>query len=404
VGGTRILTDTTGRQLEMDLDTGLFYYYDANRTFSTTVSAVGAASLLTEDDAKAVADQFLAQHGLLSGDAVFNTVEPVQLSEVAKGGFGYRSGQVLSQQLTAYEVIYSRYISTTVTEVSAAGVQTTHAISIPVDGEGAKLKIYVSPTGGLVQAASAAQTGAVIGGQGSWRPVGATAAGATAEVPILDFDPQIQALFQQLEPEIAYAQVPFPGETATSKTVLTYTVTAYEESSTESQDVLYPAYRLFARYEGPTNVNGVTETVVFTGFTWLPANPEYMRPFAKIVSTSDVSQPLQPGSVVNATAEDASKQLSALGFDASLNFAMGKGPYTYNWYRNEVSDATKIGTGRNLNYTIPLSADGAKEGLITSQIILVVTDVGSTHNSLNTSTRSFQVTAVSPLYLPIIIR
>jgi hypothetical protein len=401
LGETLVISDTSGRTLEVDIDTGSYYYLDPNRTFSpTVVSGVQGAQILTAGDAKQVADQFLTSKGLMPGDAVFNTVSEVILGQIQSGELGASS--VLTEELTTYEVIYSRYLSATVPGINAAtGLTETIVVSIPVDGPNAKTKVYVSPAGGSIAAATNEQAGAVVGAQGGWREVAQVSAGAVREtVTILPYDPQILALFQQLEPKVAYAFVPHPNPV--NKTVLDHNLSAYEESNTDGQDVLYPAYRLLARYEGPVVSGGVTETVVFTDYSWIPANAQFMPPLAKIASTSDLSKPLAPGATINATAVDATTKLKDAGYDQSLDFTMGVGPYAYKWYLNEAKPENQIGSGRILTYTIPLLTEGAKEGLITNKLILEVTDTVSTHTSRNKSTDSVPFITPAPLFLPLI--
>lgn len=411
IDNTRLITDAEGRTLEMENSTGQFYFFDPNKAFTLPVSSgVSGAAILTEEDARQIADTFLKQNNLMPADGKFSGVKPVTLTEAQATGVG--AAQILAETLTTYEVIYSRYLSTTVTTVDAAsGEARTEVVEIPVDGPGAKVKVYVSPASGGVAAASAAQeNGAVVGAQGGWRKAEASvnAAGVQNTVTILPFDPVIKALFNDnfLEAHVAFTKVPFANPT--KKEILSSNLSTYEESTTASdgQANLYPAYRLYARYEGElggaNSASGLAETVVYTDYTWIPANEQFMRPLAKIASHTDVSKPLASGATVTAEALDATTKLKDAGFDASLDFMMGTGPFTYKWYLNDKS--TEIGSGKTLNYVLPTTSENAKEGLVTYKIILEVTDTGNNNTALNSAQASFDVTAGAPNYLPIIVK
>ncbi len=410
IDNTQIISDTEGRTLEMDVETGMWYYIDPNRTFSTTVSSrVSAAGILADDDAKRIADAFLAQNGLMPGDSVFNTVEPVVLAEVLEGT-GVAAAQVLQSETTTLEVIYSRYIPYEVQRVNAAsGLMETETISVPIDGPGAKLKVYVTPTGGDISAASAAaEAGAVVGAQGGWRRINEVQASALrATVPILDYEKQILPLFNELETEVAYTMVPFSNPT--KKTVLEYNLSAYEDSISASagQALLYPAYRLLVRYEGePAQTEGgaIGETVVFTDYTWIPANSTFVRPLAMIESTSDVSKSLPPGSEVTAKAVDAATTLKDAGFNSALDFKLGVGAYSYEWFLNDATAENKIGSGLEVSFMLPERPENAKNGYVTYKVILQVTDLGQDSTALATNTASFNVTTGAPLYLPFLTK
>ncbi len=404
--GTRIITDTQGRELEVDLDTGLFYYYDPERTYGdvpTTQAAWGQA-ILSPADAKDVADQFLRDNGILPTDATFNSVANVVLgtttSEVGAAG-----AEQTTETIAAYEVIYSRYVTAT---VPAGAVGAAEVVQIPIDGAGAKVKVYVDPNSSArARVAQAGVPGSVIGAQGGWRTVNQQSRTVT-EVPILDYDTQILPLFNdgELEPLVTLENVPFPD--ADTKTIKSYTVTGWEESAGESQDMVYPAYRLDAEYTQALDTgNGITETVVHTGFTWIAANPTFMRPLARIDSTSSTGQNYVAGDKVTATATDASLTLIELGYTAAgsnLNFALGSGDkdsYTYEWYLGDADQGTKIGDGRNLDYTLQLGdIQNLKSSPGTLLITLRVLDSLSSHTSVNSSTSSFVIQAAKPLYLP----
>ncbi|MBX3052422.1 MAG: hypothetical protein KF753_13140 [Caldilineaceae bacterium] len=406
IDGTRIITDTQGRELEVDLDTGLFYYYDPARTYGNvpeTAAAWGNA-LLSPTDAKDVADKFLRDNNLLPADASFNSVANVMLGTTSQ--VGAAGAESTSETVAAYEVIYSRYITTT---VPTGRTGEAEVVQIPIDGAGAKMKVYVDPNASpTARVARAGVPGAVVGAQGGWRSVNQSARSAEADIALLDYNTQILPLFNngELEPLVTYENVPFPN--ADSKKVTSYTVTGWEESTGESQDAIYPAYRLDAEYSQVMDLgSGITETVVHTGFTWIAANPAYMRPLARIEATSSTSQNYGQGSKVTATATDASRTLSDLGYTmagSNLNFALGSGDkdsYVYNWYLGSVDQGKPIGSGRNLDYT--LTGDDVAELKIVPGPLLItlqVVDSISSHTSINSNTASFSIQAVPPVFLP----
>lgn len=407
IGGTRIITDTQGRELEVDLDTGLFYYYDPARTYGSvpeTAAAWGNA-ILSPDDAKSVADQFLRDNGILPEDATFNTVANVMLGTT--GNVNAAGGESTSETIAAYEVIYSRYVTAT---VAAGEVGAAEVVQIPIDGAGAKLKVYVDPNATAnARVARAGVPGSVIGAQGGWRTVNQSAR-TVSQVPMLDYNTQIVPLFynSELEPLVTYENVPFPN--ADAKTIKGYTVTGWEESTNESQDMVYPAYRLDAEYtQTIDHGGGITETVVHTGFTWIAANPEFMRPLARIESSSPTDENYMAGSRLVITATDASRTLIDLGYTAqgsNLNFALGSGDpgsYLYEWYLGDVEQGKPIGTGRTLDYTLLLEdVQGLKSAVGQLLITLRVVDSASNHTSVNSNTASFVIQAVAPVYLPTI--
>jgi hypothetical protein len=400
IEGTRIITDTQGRQLDVDLDTGLFYYYDPARTYGAvpeTAAAWGNA-LLSPADAKDVADQFLSNNGVMPSDATFNKVANVMLGTTAN--VNAAGAEQTSETVAAYEVIYNRYVTATV-ETGARGV--VEVVQIPIDGAGAKLKVYVDPNAPpTARVARASIPGAVIGAQGGWRTVNQSARTVT-NVPMLDYSTQILPLFNngELEPLVTFENVPFPN--AESKTVKSYTVTGWEESNNESQDMIYPAYRLDAEYaETIDKGGGITETVVHTGFTWIAANPAFMRPFAKI-EQKPVDKSYKSGDTIEAMAADASKTLAELGFDSALNFVMGAGDtYLYNWYLGDAQTGKQIGQNRTLSYELTAEdLAGVKDSLL---ITLQVVNSGTPHTSVSTGISSHQLKVTPPVYLPTLIR
>ena len=397
IGASWIISDTAGRWLEMDRNTGQFYYYDPERTFTDpALRGASAQAVLTEKDAELIATQFLTSTNLLPQDAVFNTVAHVVAGQVS-GNAAAGTVQV-NETTTGFQVIYNRYLPATV--VNAAGVAET--VPIPVDGPGSKIKVYVDPTaGGQVAVATANQLGSVVGAMGGWREVSAaSAAGGQVEISLLDYDTQIKPMFRNnvLRPLIAYTDVPLPD--ATTK-IMTYTVSGWEEANGESQDMIYPAYRIDATYQQTKTVDGVKESVVFTGSTWIAANPGFMRPYASI-DQKPPNKNFTVGDTVKAMAADASQTLATLGFGNALNFVMGAGDtYLYTWYLGDPETGKQIGQGQPLNYTLTIDdLAGIKDTLT---ITLQVDNSGTSHSSLRTSTVTHQVLGVPPIFLPSIV-
>jgi len=311
-------------------------------------------------------------------------------------------------------VIYSRILTyTPPASVSLSSVQ--EPIEFSVVGPGAKLKIYVAPEVlaqlSLAQAATAQES--IIGAVGGWRGVGQESRKAMAvqqTVDILSYE-QMEILFEELEPLVALNYMPIG--LVDSREVLTHTLAYYEHEMGTGQDQLIPVYALTARYtlEG----GGTTTDTVY-----IPANEEFMAPLAALTYT--VGMPLTPtvrvGQQIVLEAVDASKTLAEIGYDGSLDFALGTGDpdsYLYTWYLNTVADENRIGTGRVLTYTVglndgqghdevPEGGSGIQTGsLIHQAIILEVTD-GLSPRPPSTSRTTFQIDVVPPIYLPLVLK
>jgi len=388
-------------QLEMDPASGLFAYTELDSLWAEPVSMTKSAPTrqLNPDDAFAIAEQFLNQNGLMPADAQFYEVAADTLSEaeVLSPTLGLAVEKILQSETTAWQVIYSRILTYTPPANLTQGV--AQELEFSVMGPGAKLKVYVSPeaTVGLSAAEMAQQ--AVIGGVGGWR--GASAGGmqglAVQEtVPVLTYA-QIEALFDELEPVVALSYVPLIHE---SREVLSHTVAYYEHPIGTGQDQLIPVYVLDVEYtlEGPE---------VISSPAYIPANETYMAPLAQITPVSTIPSSVAVGQEFVFEAVDATTNLSDLGYDPLLTFALGTGDpdsYLYNWYRGSVAAENKIGSGRTLSYTVDLG-DGAHPGagVIAQTIILEVTDSYSPRPP-STSFDTYQINVAGPVYLPLIIK
>lgn len=416
VGESWVLTDTTGAALEMDIDTGSYYYYTPKAFTSTLMSGAYAAAVFTEEDARQVAETFLKGNGLMPGDAQFAGVEPVLLQQTqAAADITGAGGDAIFQELTTYEVIYNRYIQASVPVVSAAsGEVTTVDVSIPIDGENAKVKVYVSPTGGASAAWNAGgQQGAVVAAQGGWRNVVQQQAGAAAvqTIPLLPYEKiKLVVADNFLAGMVAFNKVPFPTEAEVAigdidGDGLDYIQVGYEGPKDSPQGTVFPAYRVDTTYTADAQsamAASIGETVTISGYTWIPGNAEFMSPLALAKLIGSAPTTWTPAGKVQVEAADASQTLAANGFDAGLDFVAGSGPFTYDWYLNTVSAETKLGSGRTpAAFSLPAPApEDVKEGQVAYKVILVVTDVGSQHPSLNTSQDTIDITLAAPLFLP----
>ena len=126
-----------------------------------------------------------------------------------------------------------------------------------------------------------------------------------------------------------------------------------------------------------------------------------------ISPTLEIPDHVGIGEEVLLEAVDATTNLSDLGYDSSLDFALGTGDpdsYLYSWYRDSASDENLIGSGRVFSYTVGLG-DEAHPGmdLITQSIILEVTDSLSPRPP-STSYDQVQLNVVPPVYLPLVLR
>jgi hypothetical protein len=377
-------------QLEMDTSAGLFAFVNQNELWAPPPTTTLASSVhmrsLSAADAKGIADTFLNNNGLLPGDAQYYETVAETVTEAAQGeGL---SAQAVTDTLTSYQVIYSRIITYT-TPLQAEPME------FSVMGPGSKLKVYVDTEAPAKLSLAEAAQGAVIGGMGGWRSVGSQKLNAVAEVTILSLE-QITALFDELESTVALSYVPLVYE---SRDVLTYTVGYYEHPMGTGQDQLIPVYILEVDY---ALTNG--ETVSSTAY--IPANEQYMAPFAQITGTDGIPAIVAVGDEVTMEAVDATTQLSAMGYDASLGFALGTGDpdsYLYSWYLDTVSLETKIGTGRFLTYTVTAGSEAHPSSFpLTQSIILQVEDVLSPRPP-STSIDSHQLNVGPPVYLPSVL-
>jgi hypothetical protein len=367
-------SESDGRELEMDSGSGGYNFYDMNNLWSQQqverFSAAGIATI-SADDARAIADNFLQQNGLMSAGAQFLQVVSDTLTTATRPGGAMMATE--ETQVTAWEVQYTRMVSAPV--ASAAGGPAT-AQEFPVVGSGARLTVYVDAT--AARAASNG-TGAILGTLGGWARVEqpAVSAAGVESVPVLTPE-QIYTLFNQLESRVVVNTPPIDAD---QREILGHTLAYWEEGMGTSQGELMPVYALNVRYSQ-------AGAVLAEGPVYVPANQNYMRPFARIESAP--TDPVRVGQVATLTATDATKTLAQLGYDASLNFALGSGDYIYDWFVGSVEEANRIGSGRILRYTV--RADAATHGGAPQQtVILRVTDIGTADQRSTTADVSLNI-------------
>ena len=393
--GEPYFTSENGRELTMDTAYGLYYYVDHNNLFTST-SAMAIQASISPTDAHNTADAFLQTNHLMPGDAQYYEVAQDTQSLATQPGraqavMGLGPVQVMTETLTNYTVIYSRILTYT-----ASGTQAVEEYS--VGGPGAKMKVYVNPAGGSATVASAGTAGAVVGAQGGWRKLETGGLNVQATIPILTYD-KIAALFQELEPQVALTQVPF--DNPDTKSVITHTLMYWEEPSGSGQDQLYPAYDLTAQYSGQQ----LGVPLVVTDHTYIPANATYMRPLARLQSSSDLGRTYMPGQVITATAADAGLSLAALGYNPILDFVLGSGgPYAYGWFLVTPDGLVQVGNQQSLTYQIQAGLPGSHDVPSVQTLVLRVTDLGSNHTSQNSSVYSLQFNVMPPVFLPMVVR
>jgi len=377
-----------GQALEMDPAGGLYGYVDLNTMWSERQAETAFALQsvgITAEDARTIADRFLNENGLMPPDARFYEVAPDTLgsleavADAAGEGITYK---LTNERVTAWQVVYSR-ILTYETHLN----QTT--TEFMVVGPGAKLQVYVSTDGSLLN--SHLQT-PVLGVIGGWRKTGQqlNRAEVAATVPILT-QAQIIALYGQVGNLVALNEIPIDAD---ARQVISSTVAYWENAAGNDQDQLVPVYALWVNFLKAGQP-------VTADFVYVPANPRYMRPFARIETYPRT--PVRVGDVVRLVATEASRTLADLGYDASLNFPLGSGSpddYIYDWYVNDISDANKIGSGRSIDYTVNGLVED-RSGQPTQTIILVVTDITSPnqHKTRTSVTIDVQPRVVLPLVL-----
>lgn len=387
-------------QLEMDTETGMYTYTDRDALWvapeETALQAPNTPTVkVTADDAQTIADQFLTDNELMPHDAQFYEVVNDTITAFDVNAEGTLQ-QDTAPETTAYQVTYSRILQYTPSNTNVS--QTPVAFSVV--GPGAKLKVYV-PTEVPAITGVAQTDQAIIGGLGGWRhvlPPSGTTLQQTTMVEMLDREKAVK-LLEQLEPTVALGYTPVVAE---SREIVSETVAYYEHAAGIDQDELIPIYVF--------NVRATLEDGATVDYpVYIPVNPTYMAPLAQITPPTSLANVVEIGQQITLEATDAAQALSHVGYDSSLDFALGtndSSSYRYTWYHDEVSDENQIGTGRTLTYQVELGQSRIVGGIASQTIILEVTDSASQREP-NTSWDSHQININVPLeivYLPLVQR
>ncbi|MFN3983736.1 MAG: hypothetical protein ACK4SA_25485, partial [Caldilinea sp.] len=306
------------------------------------------------------------------------------------------------ERITNYQVIYSRiFISPS---VSAGAV--AQPVEFSVMGPGSKFKIYVATEAPVTPSFADFVNQAVIGGMGGYRQLQTSAqAAAEGQLELVSMLPKttIDKLFKHFEKHVALDQIPLSPEHLISRDIVTTTTAYWEGPIGFGQTELIPVYALEVKNTLSDTVGG---TYVVSSTTYIPVAPSLMAPLARISTTADLNAPVTPGATIVFEALDASKTLVELGLDPDpandpLDFVLGSGEVTYAWYLNEVSDETRLGTGRILNYVADPAKDfeGKDGGFGAQRILLVVEDTGK-ESEPKISQAVVTLQGVPPLYLP----
>jgi hypothetical protein len=363
---------TNGLELELDRTSGQYGYTDLNTIWTDqTVQRNPAATVaIGPDEARRYADTFLNDNGLMPPDAQFYEVisDTISGGPIAANAASVGPDAMLAdEQAVVWQVIYSRIISYT-RPVIGNGPSETFDFSII--GPGAKQKVYVNTTvpPAALQSSKAVAAGVIPSAIGGWRALDQTAGRgpqAVEEVPIIS-TAQVYTLHQELEDRVVINTPPIDAD---GRQILSSTVAYWEEPAGTSQGELIPVYALSVRYTQGGQF-------VTDDYAYIPASPQYMRPYAAIQTTQQ--SPVRVSQMLTLTAVDANQTLDALGYGPGLNFIMGSGDYVYEWYLNVADDAHKIGSGRTIQYTV--SPDVVShEGTLAQNIILKVTDLTATN-------------------------
>ena len=396
------VTTAVSKTLEMDKGSGIYNYTDLGQMWNSAQAQqalavkASAANVITNDDARRIADAFLAQHNLMLADGVFYEVVSDTVGTQPKGLVTTASVVAAQETAALLQVIYTRKL--TVPVVMASGVSAD--LSFTVVGPGAKQKVYI-PTTGQVNAAGLLAADPV-GVQGGWRDVEAAVNAASGEqimTTIIDAE-TAKALYLALDKEVTMNSVPLDVK---SRTILTQTLAYWENAPGSSQGELIPVYELKVRFV-EKNTDAVSEELVY-----LPASAQYMRPFARILNAP--ANGIAAGARVTLTAADAAKTLKTLGvgnFDFVMGYNGPDGTYTYEWYlgsvalENKITDLNPNDGATNVTFAVP-QTDDDHGGML--DLHLVVKDINSPNaDSAGTATATAQLTVVPSVFLPLITK
>ena len=394
---TAMWTDLAdGHELEMDSGSGLYGYTDLNNlwTYTSTQAALSGEAIVRADDARRTADAFLTNNGLMPEDAQFYETISDTLSggDIVSGTLSAMNASLLdNEQAEVWQVIYSRIIPYTPFEAQG-GEQDT--IEFSVVGPGAKQKVYVGTSSAMVNTLNENDV-PILGAIGGWRPLAALPSAMGYEsVETVDIltPAQIYTLHDQLNDLVSLNQPPIQAD---GTEIMTHTVAFWEDSAGTEQSGLIPVYDLTVSYT-------LGSEFVAADHVYIPANETYMRPFAEIASAP--TEMVQTGDTIGLSATDASMTLAALGYDGSLDFALGYGfpdDYLYTWYKNSPEPENQIGVGQAISYTVEYDVV-ARDGGRQQTIILEVTDTANPDQLSTTASTTLDV--YPRVFLPLVMR
>ena len=393
--GNYFISGQDGRQLEMDVDNGLFTYVDTNSLYTPTAGvAIQAAMDVTQ--AQTIANTFLQSHGLMPGDALPSEVAQDSITSItqpgrAMGVMGLGPAQVQAITLTNYTVIYERLLSVPI------GVQAVPA-QFSVVGPGGKLQVNVDPAG----LGGARVAGSRPGWRGDWRagrlaphqrhhrcPGGSAGSAASDHRSALP-EPgvagsagpgAVRESNQQVHPdqhvELLGGAVGHRAGSALSG------LRALRAVRWHSGLRAGECHRLDL-HPGQCQVHAA----VRAGGVQLGSRPELCRRASHHGHGGRCLQAAEPAGVHGS---------------AHLHAGSG-GTYLYTWYLGSVADANLIGSGRNLTYQFPTSIGLGHDSMSPQTILLKVTDFTSNHTGQNSSTYSISFNVAPPIFLPMVTR
>ncbi len=398
---------TKDGQLIMDEQNGLYNYVNARDLWvvpTQSPSRSEAVQVITQQDARQIADQFLTQNGLMPEDASFYEVVEETLSSVGRSSQG-RVGAAEQTQVMAHQVIYSRHVTATFASRVGARAQ---AVTFSVMGPGSKLKVYVAPQvpaslrgERLLQEA----VDGVVGGYRRVQPAGLGRGSGILTIPIISVDQAKQFVLYkgpngqpELETMFGLSAIPLPD--IEKRTIVTNTLAYWEGPMGWSQDQLIPVHVFEIR-------NVLRDQTVVTSTAYIPANPQFMPPLAKItrVETAQgapIPERVMVGDRLVFEAFDASLPLAEAGYPQNLNFVAGSGDVIYNWYVDEVKPEKRVGTGRVLHYVVAPPTGDILNGAMAQTIILEVVDIGTNRQPDRSYTR-YTFTVTPPLFMPTVL-
>lgn len=404
-------------QIEMDESNGLFSYTDLGDLWMAPgqdpeSANVVAVQSISAADAITIANQFLSDNGFLPADAQFYEVAADTLTQAASQEGVQASGaaQIVSEEVMVNQVIYSRIVTATVNNPGRGVAET---VEFSVMGPGSKLKVYVDTTAPAGLGGAALMQETVVGALGGYRAVqqaqttDARGVNVPLTVPVLPFEKVVKLLElnaqnqQELESMFSLSYAPLGN--IESRTITSNTLAYWEGPMGASQDQLIPVHAINVR-------NVLTDSTVVEYAAYLPVNPAFMPPLAKIeLTTTGTGDPIPAqvtvGMSLTLTAVDATKTLAQAGYAAELDFTPGSGDYAYNWYVDAVAPENLVGGGRTINYTVANPSEALKGDDTTVQQTLILEVLDNLSNrEPNRSYSRFTISVVPPLFLPSVVR